>query len=84
MRAILAIAALSCFFVVASSQDLNCFSRAAELSSCISMLGTATDTDAFCNQCGNSLVAYYQDCAGGAGVDQVKQSKRIHKVYSYS
>lgn len=82
MRAILAIAALSCFFAVASSQGFNCFSRAAELSSCLSMLGTATDTDAFCSQCGNSLVSYYQECAGGAGVDQVKQSKKINKVAS--
>ena len=77
MRAFLAIAVISCFFVVASSQSLNCLSRASDLATCISRLGTSTDTQAFCNECGNSLVSYYQDCANGVGVDQVKQSKFV-------
>ena len=75
MRTILAIVVISCFFVVASSQSLSCINRATDLATCISRLSSSTDTEAFCNDCGNKLVSYYQDCAGGAGVDAVRQGK---------
>lgn len=73
MRTILAIVVISCFFLVASSQSFDCLNRATQLASCISQLANNDDVQQFCNNCGNSLVQYYQDCAGGAGVDQVKQ-----------
>ena len=76
MKAILAIAVISCFFIVTHSQNLQCVTRLANLGTCITRLATATQgsTD-FCNECGNSLVSYYQDCAGGAGVEQVQTGK---------
>ena len=74
MRAILAIAVISCIFNMASSK--SCQDRATDLATCIARLATATDDDdAFCRECGNSLVAYYQACANGVGVDEVKQSE---------
>ena len=80
MRTILAIVVISCFFVVASSQSLSCINRATELANCLSMVGQSTDTTAFCNDCGNSLIRYYQDCANGAGVDAVKQGKILQLI----
>ncbi len=77
MKAIIAIAVISCLFVVASSQSLDCIRIAGELATCISRLGTTTDTASFCNDCGNSLVRYYRDCAGGAGVAQVQQGQLV-------
>ena len=79
MKTILAIVVISCFFVVASSQ-FDCLNRASQLASCITRLGQSTDTDAFCNECGNSLVRYYQDCANGVGVDGVKQGKILQLI----
>ena len=80
MRTILAIVVISCFFVVASSQSSDCINRATDVATCISRLGTSTDIDAFCNECGNKLVNYYNDCAGGAGVDAVKQGKFLQLI----
>ena len=71
MRTILAIAVISCLFVVASSQ-FGCVTRATDVASCVSQLGSNTDVDAFCRNCGNTLVSYYRDCTGGVGVDQVQ------------
>ena len=72
MRTILAIVVISCFFAVAMSQSADCANRASDLSNCVSMLATAasqgqTAVTEFCNECGNQLVSYYQDCLGGAG-----------------
>ena len=73
MRTILAIVVISCFFAVAASQSLDCITRLADLGSCITRLGTATlGQTEFCNECGNSLISYYRDCAGGNGVDTVQ------------
>ena len=75
MRTILAIAVITCFFAVpiSSQFNLNCVNRLTDLGSCITRLGTATlDSTDFCNECGNSLVSYYRDCAGGVGVDSVQ------------
>ena len=80
MRTILAIVVISCFFVVASSQSLDCLNRATDLANCVSRLSSNTDTEAFCNECGNSLIRYYQDCAGGAGVDEVEQGKFLQLI----
>ena len=80
MRSILAIVAISCFFVVASSQSSDCLNRFNELSSCVSRLSSSADTEAVCNQCGNGLIRYYQDCAGGAGVDTVKQGNFLQLI----
>ena len=72
MRTILAIVVISCFFAVAMSQS-DCATRVTDLSNCITMLGTNTqDRTAFCNECGNQLISYYQDCTNGVGVDAVR------------
>ena len=76
MRAILAIAVISCFFIVAHSQSLQCATRLVDVGTCISRLATANQGSTnFCNECGNSLVSYYRDCTGGAGVEQVQAGK---------
>lgn len=78
MKAVIAIAVLACFLAVASAQNpFTCGTRAGELATCVSRLGTASQdgVTAFCNECGNSLVSYYRDCLGGAGVAQVQQRK---------
>ena len=78
MRIILAIVVISCFFAVATSQlSPECSTRFTDLSSCFTMLRTAQATPGqtpteFCNECGNSLVSYDRDCAGGVGVDAVQ------------
>ena len=76
MKTIFAVAVLSCLiaiFGLAQSQD--CLRRETEVSGCISRLGTGGGD--FCNTCANTLIRFYQDCAGGVGVDQVKQCKSI-------
>ena len=73
MKTVLAIAVITCLFVVGLAQNQQCRNRATEVSNCISRL--ATGGDSFCSDCGNSLVSYYQDCAGGVGVDTVRTSK---------
>ena len=79
MRTILAIVVISCFFVVASSQ-FDCLNRASQLASCLSRVGQSTDTESFCNDCGNSLIRYYNDCLNGAGVDGIKQGKVLQLI----
>ena len=77
MRALLAIAVIACYFAVVSSQ--SCSERLTQLSTCITKLGTTTPTNpgTFCNDCGDSLIAYYQACTNGVGVDAVKLSEFI-------
>lgn len=77
MRTVLAIAVITCLFVVGLAQNQQCNDRADELSSCISRLATAGDSDTFCSDCGNSLVSFYQDC--GRNVDTVRRRKL--KIY---
>ena len=73
MRTILAIVVISCFFAVATSQS-DCTTRLTDLSNCITLLSTATQSQTeFCNECRNQLVSYYQDCANGVGVDAVQR-----------
>ena len=79
MRTILAIVVISCFFVVASSQ-FDCLNRASQLASCLNRVGQSTDTESFCNDCGNSLIRYYNDCLNGVGVDGIKQSKVLQLI----
>ena len=83
MRTILAIVVISCFFVVASSQSLSCINRATDLATCISRLGTSTDTTAFCNDCANKLISYYDDCVGGAGKAAVQQGKILQLIIKF-
>ena len=83
MRTILAIVVISCFFAVAMSQSADCTNRASDLANCVSRLGTdagqgQTAVTEFCNECGNQLVSYYQDCTNGVGVDGVRTG-----IYSY-
>ena len=76
MKAILAIAVISCFFIVAHSQSLQCATRLANLGTCTTRLATATQNSAdFCNECGSSLVSYFRDCTGGTRVEQVQAGK---------
>ena len=75
MRIILAIVVISCFFAMATSQS-DCDTRRENLNSCLSRLASAAvqgQTTDFCNECGNSLVAYEQNCEGGAGVAAVQR-----------
>ena len=78
MKVILAIAVISCFFIVVHSQSLQCVTRLANLRTCSARLATVqaiqNSTD-FCNECGNSFVSYFQDCTGGAGVEQIQAGK---------
>ena len=82
MRAIVAIAVIFVLFVAVHSTDFifNCAARslAIEIAGCIARQAAGVsrnDTD-FCNDCGNSLVSYYdQDCLNGAGVVAVQASK---------
>lgn len=75
MKAIVAITVISCFFILAThSIDLSCVTRFTSLASCLARLTTASqNSTVFCNDCGNSLVSYYQDCTGGLGVDTVQR-----------
>ena len=85
MRTILAIVVISCFFAVAMSQSADCANRASDLSNCISRLATAASqgqVTEFCNECGNTLYSYYEDCLGGA--DPVRAGIIESKRYYYS
>ena len=77
MKTIFAIAIISCLIALGLAQNgisQQCVDRLSDLNSCITRLANSGgDTAAFCNECANTLISYYQDCAGGAGVAQVKQ-----------
>ena len=76
MKAVLAIVVVACFLAVASAQNLNCAQRALDLANCIRMAGTTvTDATTFCNNCGNSLISYFNDCTNGVGTAGVRTSK---------
>ena len=76
MKTILAIAVISCLIAMGLAQiNEDCLRRttAVEVSDCASRL--ATGGDDFCSTCANTLIRFFQDCARGVGVDQVKQRK---------
>ena len=82
MKTVLAIVVVSCFLAVASAQ--SCAERAIQLSFCISRVATAaTDATSFCQECGNTLISYYQACTNGVGVSTVKAGKQKKKVRTY-
>ena len=77
MKCIIAIAVISCFVAVASAQipdvqwqipdvqipdvpNQKCLKLASDLSSCVSRL--TVGGEAFCNECGDRLFSYYQEC----------------------
>ena len=63
---------IACLFVVNSDAATNCQQRGIDLSNCLSS-SAAGDVQTYCNNCANSLIRYFQDCARGVGVDAVKQ-----------
>ena len=74
MKAVIAIAVVACFLAVASAQGVtDCANRAAELAPCASKLSAGGA--AFCQECANSLISYYNDCANGAGVSTLQAGK---------
>ena len=63
MKTVLAIAVVSCLFVIASSQDaVQCARRATELSICLAASVTGAT---YCTDCGSKLRSYYNDCLTG-------------------
>ena len=83
MKAVIAIAVVTCFLGVASAQDpAQCASRQTQLRSCISMFSAGSGTTAFCNDCANTLISYYNDCAKGVGVSAVQKGKPKHASYT--
>ena len=82
MKTIIAvIVTTSCFLAVASAQSAaNCARRATQIANCQSRLASVTDEEAFCRECGNAVVSYFQDCTGGVGVDQVDQICSVYKL----
>ena len=74
MKTIIAVI-VTASLAVATAQSADCTRRATQIASCQSRLTTVTDVKAICRECGNAIVGYLQDCAGGAGVDQIKQSE---------
>ena len=78
MKPIVAITVI-CFLTMAThSIDLGCVTRLSQAGSCITRLATASQssTDS-CNDCGNLLVLYYEDCTFGVGVDTVQAGMLI-------
>ena len=80
MKTLLAIAVVTCLFVVGLAQVPNqrCLDRATDLASCQSSPGG----DNYCNDCANKLINYYRECTNGIGVEGVQQRKLI-KTSSY-
>lgn len=72
MKLTIVLAVVSCFILSVSAQ--NCVQRASQITTCTTRLASG-GTGAFCNECGNTLIRYYQDCVAGLGVDAVKQSQ---------
>ena len=79
MKTVLAIAVVTCLFVVGLAQvpSQECINRAQDLTSCISSLSSGGDR--FCGDCANRLISYYRECANGVGVDAVQR----RKLYDY-
>ena len=63
--------------MVNSDAATNCQQRGIDLSNCLSS-SAAGDVQTYCNNCANSLIRYFQDCAGGEGVDAVKRGIYFH------
>ena len=84
MKALFVVAVISCIFLVASAQ--TCAERTNDVATCVNEIATALTTNStsttFCDTCGNTLVSFYQDCASGVGVDNVKRCKCMH-VFLY-
>ena len=78
MKRVLAIAVITCLFVMGLAQNEQCANPPSEVSNCISMVSSVSsddDVERFCDACGNKLVNYYRECADGVGVDAVQNSK---------
>ena len=71
MKAVLAIAVISCLLVVAYAQSLSCITRVGELASCLGRLPNARSDSTFCSDCANSLVSYYQECTNRNDIDSL-------------
>ena len=77
MKVILAIVVIACLLVATSAQD--CTQRESDLQSCLtSYLNQDPD---FCSNCPNRAISYFNDCAGGVGVDEVKERKLNKQLY---
>ena len=70
MKTFLAIAVITCLFVMGLAQTPQCYSQLRELSS-----QAGDNFNTFCNDCSNSLDRLFQDCTGGDGTDIIQQSK---------
>ena len=83
MKTILAIAVVTCFFVVGLAQvpSQECINRAQDLANCISIVSTGGDN--FCSNCANRLISYYRECTNGIGVDVVQRCKLHDYWHSY-
>ena len=83
MKALFVVAVISCIFLVASAR--TCVERTADNTNCVSLLTTALGTNStsakFCDDCGNTLVSYYQDCFSGVGVNNVKRCECMHVFF---
>ena len=74
MKTIIAVIVTSSFLAAATAQSAaDCTRRGIQIASCQSRLTPGTDVEAVCRECGNAVVGYLQDCAGGVGVAQIKQ-----------
>ena len=73
MKILLAIAVVTCLFVVGLAQvpSQQCLNRATDLATCLS----STGGDSYCGDCANRLINYYRECANGVGVEAVQRSK---------
>ena len=83
MKTVLAIAVVTCFFVVGLAQvsAQDCVSRARDLASCLSSVNS--DGDNFCSSCANRVISYYRECANGIGVDTIQRRKLHDYRHSY-
>ena len=77
MKTVLAIAVITCVFVMGQAKQNQCVSRLFELGPCISMLGSDDDVDVntICRDCGTSLIRLFRDCESGVGIDAIRNSK---------
>ena len=83
MKTILAIAVVTCLFVVGLAQvpSQECMNQAQDLASCISSVSSGGDN--FCSSCADRLIRYYRECANGVGVDVVQRRKLHDFQHSY-
>ena len=78
MKPILAVAVITCLFVMGLAQtqtpQTDCSTRYSQITSCLSRSATGDD-GSFCNECRSTLIDYYQDCANGIGIEAIQQSE---------